>query len=156
MYKYSDTTGKATKDDLVERMKVILASASSLALKSHNYHWNVTGPNFGEYHEFFGKFYNAVNTSIDVYAEHIRILDEFAPGSLKVFSDLTLISDETGVPSCKSMFTHLAADNALFTSELQLAAEMAEKMGERGLVATLESQIQYHTKIQWMLTSYLA
>ena len=155
MYKYPNSTGKATKDDLVEQMKVVLASSSSLALKAHNYHWNVTGPNFGEYHEFFGKFYNAVNTSIDVYAEHIRILGEFAPGSFKAFSDFTLIADEAGVPSCKGMFNQLAADNALFISELQLVAEMAEKLEDRGLLATLETQIQYHTKIQWMLASYL-
>jgi starvation-inducible DNA-binding protein len=142
------------KSDLIERIKVLLASAFSLSLKAQNYHWNVTGPNFGEYHKFFGKFYSATNDSVDMYAEHIRMLGVFTPGSLKRFSELSLISDEIAVPSPKFMFVRLAADNKLFISELMAVADMAEKMEERGLLTTLENQIQYHEKIQWMLTAY--
>jgi len=142
------------KTELIERIKVLLASAFSLSLKAHNYHWNVTGPNFSEYHKFFGDFYDAVNDSVDVYAEHIRMLGVFTPGSLKRFSELSLISDEIAVPSPKFMFVRLAADNTLLLNELLAVADMAEKMNERGLLNTLEAQIQYHEKIQWMLTSY--
>lgn len=142
------------KTDLIERIKVLLASAFSLSLKAQNYHWNVTGPNFGEYHKFFGDFYDTVNDSVDVYAEHIRMLGVFTPGSLKRFSELSLISDEVAVPSPKFMFVRLAADNKLLLNELVAVADMAEKMDERGLLNTLEAQIQYHEKIQWMLTAY--
>ena len=142
------------KTELIERIKVLLASAFSLSLKAHNYHWNVTGPNFGEYHEFFGEFYTATNASVDMYAEHIRMLGVFTPGSLKRFSELSLISDEIAVPSPKFMFVRLAADNKLLLNELIATADMAEKMDERGLLNTLEAQIQYHEKIQWMLTAY--
>lgn len=69
--------------ELVERLKVVLASAFSLYLKAHNYHWNVTGPNFGEYHQFFSDYYTAVHESTDLYAEHIRMLDAYAPVHLK-------------------------------------------------------------------------
>jgi starvation-inducible DNA-binding protein len=142
------------KKVLVERLKVVLATAFSLYLKAHNYHWNVTGPNFGEYHNFFSDYYTAVHASTDLYAEHIRILGAYSPGSLKRFSELTLISDEIAVPSPKFMFVRLAADNLLFLNELRSLANAADEMNERGLVATLETQIQYHEKMQWMMTAY--
>ena len=142
------------KSELVEKLKTVLASAFSLYLKAHNYHWNVTGPNFGEYHQFFSDFYSAVHASTDLYAEHIRILGAFSPGSLKRFSELTRIADETAIPSAKFMFVKLAADNQLFLNQLRDLADLAENLNERGLVATLETQIQYHEKIQWMLTAY--
>jgi starvation-inducible DNA-binding protein len=142
------------KSVLIERMKVVLGTAFSLYLKAHNYHWNVTGPNFGEYHKFFSEYYTAVHKSIDLYAEHIRVMDAFAPGSLKRFSELTLISDEVSVPSPKFMFIRLASDNLLFLEELRSVCNLADELNERGLVATLETQIQYHEKIQWMLKAY--
>lgn len=140
--------------ELVEKLKVVLATAFSLYLKAHNYHWNVTGPNFGEYHNFFSDYYTAVHASIDLYAEHIRMLGAYSPGSLKRFSELTLISDEVAIPSAKFMFVRLAADNLLFLNELRSLANAADEMNERGLVATLETQIQYHEKMQWMMTAY--
>jgi starvation-inducible DNA-binding protein len=142
------------KEILVERLKVVLATAFSLYLKAHNYHWNVTGPNFGEYHEFFSDYYTAVHASTDLYAEHIRILGAYSPGSLKRFTELTMISDEVAIPSPKFMFVRLASDNLLFLNELRTLANMADEMNERGLVATLETQIQYHEKMQWMMTAY--
>jgi starvation-inducible DNA-binding protein len=142
------------KELLAERMKVVLGTAFSLYLKAHNYHWNVTGPNFGEYHNFFSDYYIAVHESTDKYAEHIRMLGSFAPGSLKRFAELTLISDEISVPSPKFMFIRLDADNALFLEELRSVCNTADELGERGLVATLETQIQFHEKMGWMLKAY--
>lgn len=142
------------KTVLVERLKSVLASAFSLYLKAHNYHWNVTGPNFGEYHNFFSDYYIAVHASVDLYAEHIRILGAYAPGSLKRFSELTMISDEVSIPNPKFMFVRISSDNLLFIDELKSVCNIADEMGERGLVATLETQIQYHEKMQWMLKTY--
>jgi starvation-inducible DNA-binding protein len=142
------------KAQLAERLKTILASAFSLYLKAHNYHWNVTGPNFGEYHEFFSEFYTAVHSSVDLYAEHIRALGYYSPGSLSRFSELTLVSDEVSVPSPKFMFVRLGSDNLLLINELKEVAAMAEEMNERGLLSTLENQIRYHEKMQWMFNAY--
>lgn len=143
------------KAQLAERLKKVLASAFSLYLKAHNYHWNVTGPNFGEYHEFFSKFYTAVHSSVDLYAEHIRALGYYSPGSLSRFSELTLVSDEVSVPSPKFMFVRLGSDNLLLINELKEVAAMADEMNERGLLSTLENQIQYHEKMQWMFNAYV-
>jgi starvation-inducible DNA-binding protein len=142
------------KTELVEKLKVILASSFSLYLKAHNYHWNVTGPNFSEYHDFFSEYYTAVHDSVDVYAELIRMMNAFAPGSLKRFSELTTISDEIAIPSAKFMFVRLASDNGLLLDELRAAHRMADALGEIGVSATLETQIQFHEKMQWQLTAF--
>jgi starvation-inducible DNA-binding protein len=141
------------KDELIEKLKVITASAFSLYLKAHNYHWNVTGPNFNDYHAFFSTYYTSVHASIDLYAEHIRMLGAFAPGSLKRFSELTLVSDEIATPSPKFMFVRLASDNALLLNELRSAHKLADSLGEIGVAATIETQIQFHEKMQWQLTA---
>ena len=142
------------KEDLVEKMKVVLASAFSLYLKAHNYHWNVTGPNFKQYHDFFSTFYEDVHDSVDLYAEHIRALKSFSPGSLKRFSELTVISDEIAVPSPKFMFIRLSQDNERFLDELREARNMADSLNEYGVVNFLEDRIDFHEKMQWMLDSF--
>ena len=142
------------KEDLVEKMKVVLASAFSLYLKAHNYHWNVTGPNFKQYHDFFSTFYEDVHDSVDLYAEHIRALKAFAPGSLKRFSELTVISDEIAVPSPKFMFIRLSQDNERFLGELKEARNIADSLNEYGAVNFLEDRIDFHEKMQWMLESF--
>lgn len=143
------------KEVLVEKMKVVLSSAFSLYLKSHNYHWNVTGPNFKEYHDFFGEFYENVFESIDQYAEHIRALGSFSPGSLKRFSELTILSDELGIPSPAFMFERLARDNKRFLEELLEARQMADSFSEYGLVSFIEDRIDFHQKMQWMIAAHM-
>ena len=142
------------KTALIEQMKVVLASAFSLYLKAHNYHWNVTGPNFIQYHEFLGDIYNQVHDSIDVYAEHIRALGAFAPGSLSRFSELSKIDDEVAVPNARYIFARLATDNETFLNELRMTADIAEASAERGVLNFLEGQIEAHEKLQWMLKSF--
>jgi starvation-inducible DNA-binding protein len=142
------------KQQLIEQMKTVLASVFSFYLKAQNYHWNVTGPNFEQYHSFLGTVYSDAWESVDAYAEHIRALDAFAPGSLKRFSELSRISDEIAVPSAKFMFIRLAADNEVLLDELRSAANMAEEMKERGVLNFLEGQIDAHEKLQWKLKSF--
>lgn len=139
------------KDNLIEKLKVVLATAYSLSLKAQNYHWNVTGENFGEYHDFFGEYYDAVNNYVDMYGEHIRQLGSFAPGSLSRFSELTKISDEVGIPSDKFMFIRLSSDNKLFVELLKDLHSAAEAYNDLGLVTTIEDAIRFHSKMQWMI-----
>ena len=70
-------------EELINKMKVVLASSFAFYLKAHNFHWNVEGVNFPQYHEFFGNLYEEVHSAIDKIAEEIRALDAYAPGSLK-------------------------------------------------------------------------
>ena len=142
------------KTQLIEDMKTILASVFSLYLKTHNYHWNVTGPNFAQYHGFFGDFYDALHDSVDDYAEHIRALGAFSPGSLKRFSEITKVQDEMSIPSTKFMFIRLYTDNETVLNLLKDARNLAEQLKEGGILNFLEERIDWHEKMQWQLKAF--
>ena len=87
-------------EELISEMKVALATAFTYQLKAHYYHWNVEGPDFPQYHELLGKIYQNVHDSVDKFAEEIRALDAYAPGSYTRFSELSLVEeDNTLVPA---------------------------------------------------------
>ena len=100
-------------ETLIELMKKVLADSYAFTIKAQNYHWNVEGPNFPQYHEFFGKLYEEVYSSIDVTAEEIRALGSYAPGSFSRFQELSDIEDETGFPIPADMFRKLIDDNQI-------------------------------------------
>ena len=141
-------------EQLIEEMKKLLASSFSLYLKAHNYHWNVTGPNFAQYHEFLGEIYEEIHGSIDTTAEEIRKLGDFAPGSLTRYSELSLVQCETNIPEPQIMFRRLANDNDTVISVLYSAREMADANNKAGTVDYLESRISIHEKHAWMLKSF--
>ena len=142
------------KQALIEQLKIILGSAFSFYLKAQNYHWNVTGPNFAQYHDFFGELYEEVYESVDDIAEEIRKHNEFAPGSLARFSELSVIDDEVNIPETTQMFKRLANDNLLILREYYKAREAADEIGAFGTVNFIEDRISVHEKHQWMLNSF--
>jgi starvation-inducible DNA-binding protein len=107
-------------EELQKAAKVAFASTFSFYLKAHNFHWNITGPDFLEYHELFGKIYEEVYASIDDFAEKIRSLDTFVPASLDRFSMLTLIDDETDILDQNSMVLELYQDNQKMVKLLKM------------------------------------
>ena len=141
-------------EQLIEQMKVVQATAFSLYLKAHGYHWNVTGPNFSEYHSWFGGFYEAVHGSVDDIAEKVRILGGFAPASLTRFSELSAIQDEMSIPQSSVMFQRLSLDNAKLLEEYRKAHALAESLNQYGLINFIEGQIDWHEKQAWMLRSF--
>lgn len=140
--------------ELANQLKVTLATAFSFYLKSHNFHWNVTGTDFAQYHNFLGELYEKVHDSIDLYAEHIRTLDVYVPGSYTRFASLTKIADEVNVLPAEEMFKVLYADNEILLSELRNARDLAEQSGKYGIVNFLEGQLDFHDKMHWMLRSF--
>jgi len=142
------------REQLVSQMKVILSTSFSLYLKTHNYHWNVTGPNFGQYHDFFGDLYQEIHASIDTTAEEIRKLGGVAPGSLSRFLDMTRIDDELNVPEAPMMFQKLASDNDKLLELLYRARSTADNVKAFGTVNYLEDRISTHEKHAWMLKSF--
>jgi starvation-inducible DNA-binding protein len=140
-------------DELIQQMKVVLASTFSLYLKSHYFHWNVEGPNFPQYHSFLDNFYNEVYDAVDGIAEEIRSLNSYAPGSLKRYSDLSKIEDETSIPDALRMIKILHMDNKIVIDELKKARKMAEDNDCYGLVNFLEDRLDKHFKHDWMLRS---
>lgn len=142
------------KEQLVSQMKVLLSTTFALYLKSQNYHWNVTGPNFGQYHDFFGDLYEEIHSSIDTTAEEIRKLGGIAPGSLSRYTELSRISDEMMVPEAPMMFRRLAADNDTVLELLYRTRKTADEIGTFGTVNYLEDRISAHEKHAWMLKSF--
>ena len=142
------------KEMLIEQMKILLASTFALYLKSHNYHWNVTGTNFAQYHEFFGDLYEEIHGSVDTTAEEIRKLGSFAPGSLGRYKELSIIQDETMIPETAIMFSRLRNDNANVILLMYKCRQIADEVGAYGTVNYLEDRISTHEKHAWMLSSF--
>jgi len=138
-------------DDLVQQMKVVLASTFAFYLKTHNFHWNVEGPNFPQYHSHLDGLYNEVWGAVDAIAEHIRTLDAYAPGSLSRFSQLSVVDDQVNIPSAKAMFVELVSDNQKLLSELDKAYRIADSVEKNGLSNFLQDRIDIHAKHDWML-----
>jgi len=139
--------------NLSDAMKVVLADTFALYLKTHNYHWNVEGPDFYEYHLFFEKLYNELWEAVDSIAEHIRTLNEYSPGSLGRFQELTNIEDAKTIPSARDMVKQLLQDNDKVIESLHTAFILAEKNGAIGLSNFIQDRTDIHFKYKWMLRS---
>lgn len=142
-------------DELAEQMKVLLASTFSFYLKAHNYHWNVEGPNFAQYHSFLGDIYEDAHGAVDLIAEHLRTLKAYAPGSYERFKQLSIIEDELNIPPALSMLAKLESDNAKLLVELKKTRDTADSLGKNGLVNFLEDRMDTHEKHGWMLRSFI-
>ena len=138
---------------LGDAVKVAMADTFAMYLKTHNYHWNVEGENFYQYHEFFKNLYEELFAAVDVLAEEIRGLNEYAPGSFSRFSELSSIEDATTVPDGVTMAANLLKDNDTVIASLMNAFKLAEAADKVGLSNKLQDRIDIHTKHDWMLRS---
>jgi starvation-inducible DNA-binding protein len=140
---------------LSDLLKTYLASTFSYYLKAHYFHWNVEGPDFGELHEFFSNIYEDAYSAVDPIAEYIRTAEEYAPGSLSRFQELTQIPDQTKVPRARLMLEELLADTQIMI-DLSLAVFNSATEANRQDIANFAAERQsQHGKYQWQLKSYL-
>jgi len=143
-------------EQLIQQLKVILGTNFALYLKSHNYHWNIEGPNFPQYHDFLNTFYTQVFAQIDPIAEHIRYLDSYAPGSMERFLELADIEEAVDViPSSMDMMTQLKSDNDRFIVHLRAGVAAAEQANEPAVGNFLQELLGAHQKKAWMLRSII-
>lgn len=140
-------------EQLILQLKRILATSFAFYLKTHNYHWNVEGPDFPEYHQFLGNLYEEVYGSVDTTAEKIRMLGAYTPGSFVRYSELSEIDDEVNVPVAMQMMNKLKADNELVIGLLRDGIDIAEEAGEPAISNYLQERLDAHQKHAWMLTS---
>lgn len=138
---------------LVETLKTTLADTFVLYFKAHSFHWNVEGPDFPEYHNFIGAFYEDVFGAVDSIAELIRTLDSYAPTSLARIQALTQMDEEENIPSARDMLVKLRQDNDKYLAQLIKAYNEAETASEFGISNHLQDRIQAHEKHAWMLRS---
>ena len=140
-------------EELVSKMKVVLASTFAIYLKAHNFHWNVEGPTFPMFHDFFGDLYQEYFSAVDPIAEEIRTLGAYAPGSLVRYMEDSVVKDEINIPSALSMASKLKEDNMKIIVILKETQKLAEKENAVGLANFLQDRIDRHYKHDWMLKS---
>ena len=142
-------------DELIKAMKIAFSTEFSFYLKAHYFHWNVEGSDFLEYHDLFGKIYEEVYGSIDPFAENIRKLGSYTPGSYTRFSMLSQIDDETSVLPKDQMVAELLTDNDKILKVIKLVYDLAEREGQHGLSNFLAERLDAHQKHGWMLRACL-
>ena len=141
--------------NLIDALKKILAENFALYLKTQYYHWNVEGSDFYQLHEFFCNLYEEIYSSIDKFAEEIRALNAYAPGSFERFSSLSGIEGEERILESQKMLSQLLKDNSTYINTLTEAFKLAEQEKEIGLSNFIQDRIDQHKKHAWMLRSFL-
>ena len=143
-------------EQLIQQLKVILGTNFALYLKSHNYHWNIEGPNFSQYHDFLNGFYNEVFAQTDLIAEHIRYLDSYTPGSMERFLELADITEAVDVvPSAMAMMSELKSDNDRYIIHLRAGIAAANQADEPAVSNFLQDLLGAHQKKAWMFRSII-
>ena len=140
---------------IAEGLGKLLADSYTLYLKTHNYHWNVTGPMFNTLHLMFEQQYTELALAVDLIAERIRALGYPAPGSYKAYSKLTDIEEEAGVPSAEEMIRRLVAGQETVVRTARRLFPVVDKAGDEPTADLLTQRMQVHEKNAWMLRSLL-
>jgi starvation-inducible DNA-binding protein len=145
-----------TKAVIAERLSVALASTYMLQLKTQNFHWNVTGPNFRSIHLLFETQYKELAEAVDLLAERIRALDEVSPGSFAEFTKLSKIKEAPAKPPAeKAMLGALAEDNETISKMCVELGAFADDAEDRGTGEILNGRVTAHDKAAWMLRAHL-
>jgi starvation-inducible DNA-binding protein len=143
------------RKQIAEGLSRLLADSYTLYLKTHNYHWNVTGPMFNTLHTMFETQYTELATAVDEIAERIRALDHPAPGSYKAFAKLTSIEEEIGDPSAEEMIRQLVIGQEAVARTAREVFPLADDAHDEPTADLLTQRMQVHEKNAWMLRSML-
>jgi starvation-inducible DNA-binding protein len=146
---------KKSEEKVAEAAARLLADSYTLYLKTHNFHWNVTGPMFSTLHTLFELQYTELALAVDEIAERIRALGFPAPGSYAEFARLSKVKDATRVPKAKQMIETLVADQATVVAGARALAKAAEQAGDPASGDLAVRRIELHEKSAWMLRSHL-
>lgn len=142
-------------DELIQSLKVVLANHYAYSLKAQNFHWNVEGQDFFQYHGLFETIYSEVYGSVDVIAERVRTLGAYTPGSFRRYSDLSQIEDQVEIPTAQSMIQKLLADIQVIQVSIKNCYDLAEQSGNHGLSNLMAERQDAFAKHAWMLTATL-
>lgn len=140
---------------LSDSLKTLLASTQSFAIKSQNFHWNIEGSDFPQYHEFFDTLYGDVSGTIDRVAEYVRILGAYTPGSLQRYAELSIIQDQIKIPRAELMFAETLQD---CEKMIQLVVEMfdqATQERQQGIANYMAELQDLYAKKAWFIRSIL-
>ena len=133
----------------------VLADSYTLYLKTHNFHWNVTGPMFQTLHLMFETQYNELALAVDLVAERIRALGVAAPGTYKQFIALSAIREDEGIPKAQDMIRRLVEGHETVARTARAVFKTAESASDQPTCDLLTQRMQVHEKTAWMLRSLL-
>lgn len=140
---------------IAEGLSRLLADSYVVYLKTHNFHWNVTGPMFQTLHVLFMTQYTELWNALDLIAERIRALGYPAPGSYKRFVELSSIPEEDGVPKAKDMIRQLVSGQEAVARTARQVFAIVEKASDQPTADLLTQRMEVHEKNAWMLRSLL-
>ena len=147
---------KTDRQAIATGLSKLLADSYSLYLKTHFFHWNVTGPMFQTLHLMFETQYNELALAVDLIAERIRSLDHIAPGTYSAYAKLTSIPEPKGVPKAKDMIKELVEGHETVARTARSIYPAVQKGSDEATADLLTQRIQLHEKTAWMLRSLLA
>jgi len=133
----------------------LLADSYTLYLKSHNYHWNVTGPMFQTLHLMFEQHYNELALAVDEIAERIRALGHMAPATYREFSSLSSIDEDEAIPAATEMVRNLVRGHEAVVATARGVVDVAEQASDVASVDLATRRVDVHEKTAWMLRSML-
>ena len=145
----------SSNDRVVSALSKLLADTYTLYLKTHNYHWNVTGPMFNTLHTLFETEYTEYALAVDEIAERIRAVGARAPGSYSEFTEIASVKEDRGSPPAMQMIESLVADQQAVVASARKVVEAAETAGDQATADLGVRRIQIHEKNAWMLRSHL-
>lgn len=136
---------------IAEGLKRLLADSYTLYLQTHNFHWNVTGPQFRELHLMYEEHYTELAVAVDDIAERIRTLGDVAPGTYSAFAKLSAIDEVDGVPAASEMTKILLAGHEQVVKTCRDALKLAQDAGDESSAALISDRMRIHEKTAWML-----
>lgn len=145
----------ADRERITSGLCRLLADTYSLYLKTHSYHWNVTGPRFRDLHLLFEEQYTELAAAVDAVAERIRTLGYPAPGTFRAFQELASIDEVAGAPAAEEMLRDLVTANEIVVRTCRQALPAAQEAGDESTVGLLADRLAVHEKAAWMLRSLL-
>ena len=143
------------RKNIADGLSRLLADTFTLYLKTHNYHWNVTGPMFNTLHLMFMEQYTEMWGAVDAIAERVRALGYPAPGSYSAFARLSSIADESELPNALAMVANLVKGHEAVVRTARRVFEIADKAGDQPTADVATQRLQIHEKTAWMLRSLL-
>lgn len=146
---------EANRQQITKGLSVLLADSYTLYLMTHNFHWNVTGPQFNSLHNMFMAQYTEQWNALDIIAERIRALGFPAPGTYKQFVKLTTIKEVEGVPKANEMVRHLVIAHEAVARTARLLFPVVDEANDQPTADVLTQRLDVHEKTAWMLRSLL-
>ena len=140
---------------IAEGLKELLADSYTLYLQTHNFHWNITGPQFRELHLMFEEQYTELALAVDLVAERIRTLCVYAPGTYKALSSLSNIKETEDVPAAAAMLVLLTKGHEQIVKTCRKVLKVAQKANDESTASLVSDRMVLHEKTAWMLRSMM-